>query len=41
VAVDGDPVADIALLERVNFVMKGGVVYKSNGQTRAARTSTR
>jgi len=41
VAVDGDPLADIALLERVNFVMKGGVVYKSNGQTGAARTSAR
>lgn len=28
VAVPGDPVADIALMQRVNFVMKGGVVYK-------------
>jgi len=28
VAVDGDPLADIAELEDVDFVMKGGVVYK-------------
>ena len=28
VAVPGDPLADISELERVNFVMKGGVVYK-------------
>ena len=29
-AVDGDPVADIRTLERVSFVMKGGVVWKSS-----------
>jgi imidazolonepropionase-like amidohydrolase len=29
VAVEGDPVADIAALGRVRFVMKGGEVYKS------------
>jgi imidazolonepropionase-like amidohydrolase len=28
VAVPGDPIADIALMTRVSFVMKGGVVYK-------------
>jgi len=28
VAVPGDPLKDLHLLERVNFVMKGGVVYK-------------
>jgi imidazolonepropionase-like amidohydrolase len=28
VAVAGDPLADITDLERVKFVMKGGVVYK-------------
>jgi imidazolonepropionase-like amidohydrolase len=29
VAVDGDPLADIARLQSVSFVMKGGVVYKN------------
>jgi imidazolonepropionase-like amidohydrolase len=28
VAVSGDPLADIALLENVAFVMKDGVVYR-------------
>jgi len=28
VAVKGDPLADITVLEHVDFVMKGGVVYK-------------
>jgi imidazolonepropionase-like amidohydrolase len=28
IAVDGDPLKDITALERVSFVMKGGVVYK-------------
>jgi imidazolonepropionase-like amidohydrolase len=28
VAVPGDPLADVTLLEKVDFVMKGGVVYK-------------
>jgi len=28
IAVDGDPVKDISALRRVQFVMKGGVVYK-------------
>lgn len=28
VAVEGDPLSDIRLLENVNFVMKAGVVYK-------------
>jgi imidazolonepropionase-like amidohydrolase len=32
VAVDGDPIADITQLERVQFVMKGGVVYRDRGQ---------
>ena len=27
VAVDGDPIADVRALERVRWVMKGGVVY--------------
>ncbi len=30
VAVDGDPLADVRELERVRFVMKGGVVVKSS-----------
>jgi imidazolonepropionase-like amidohydrolase len=29
VAVDGDPLADVKLLEQVKFVMKDGVVYKN------------
>jgi imidazolonepropionase-like amidohydrolase len=29
VAVDGDPLADVTTLERVKFVMKGGVVVKN------------
>lgn len=32
VAVDGDPLADITVLEHVQFVMKGGAIYKSGGQ---------
>ena len=28
VAVPGDPMADVSVLEKVTFVMKGGVVYK-------------
>lgn len=32
IAVTGDPLKDIAALERVSFVMKGGVVYKENGK---------
>jgi imidazolonepropionase-like amidohydrolase len=32
IAVDGDPLTDIAELQRVAFVMKGGVVYKAYGR---------
>ncbi len=28
VAVPGDPLQDISVLEKVGFVMKGGVIYK-------------
>ena len=28
IAVPGDPLEDISVLERVSFVMKGGEVYK-------------
>jgi imidazolonepropionase-like amidohydrolase len=31
IAVDGDPLADVTKLERVRFVMKGGVVVKGEG----------
>lgn len=39
VAIQGDPIADVHLLEHVQFVMKDGVVYKNeiSGQS-AART---
>ena len=30
IAVNGDPLADITVLEQVRFVMKGGVVYKQD-----------
>jgi imidazolonepropionase-like amidohydrolase len=32
VAVRGDPIQNVALLERVDFVMKDGVVFKRDGQ---------
>ncbi|HEY2752691.1 amidohydrolase family protein [Phenylobacterium sp.] len=32
IAVTGDPLQDVRVLEKVQFVMKGGVVYKSGGQ---------
>lgn len=31
IAVSGDPIADMSELERVQFVMKGGVIYKRDG----------
>lgn len=33
IAVKGDPTADITELQRVQFVMKGGRVYKAQGKT--------
>lgn len=36
VAVSGDPLADVTELERVGFVMKGGVVFKEDGRPAAA-----
>lgn len=35
VAVQGDPTADIKTMRSVGFVMKGGVVYKRDGQATA------
>lgn len=32
IAVSGDPVADITEMQRVQFVMKGGQVYKADGK---------
>ena len=32
IAVSGDPLADVTELERVRFVMKGGVVYRDDGR---------
>jgi imidazolonepropionase-like amidohydrolase len=32
IAVSGDPLADVKVLEHVDFVMKGGVVYKAGGK---------
>jgi imidazolonepropionase-like amidohydrolase len=31
IAVDGDPVADITVMRKVSFVMKGGKVYRNDG----------
>jgi imidazolonepropionase-like amidohydrolase len=31
IAVPGDPLKDISAVEHVQFVMKGGVVYKGEG----------
>jgi len=33
IAVEGDPLADITVLQRVNFVMKGGVVVKEGASS--------
>jgi imidazolonepropionase-like amidohydrolase len=37
IAVSGDPLKDISLLERVEFVMKGGRVYKAAGTMACAQ----
>jgi imidazolonepropionase-like amidohydrolase len=33
IAVKGDPLADVSVLENVSFVMKGGEVYKAQGKS--------
>jgi imidazolonepropionase-like amidohydrolase len=33
VAVAGDPLNDVSLLENVQFVLKDGVIYKQNGKS--------
>lgn len=33
IAVTGDPLKDVTVLEHVQFVMKGGVIYKAGGTT--------
>ena len=35
IAVAGDPLADVSILQSIPFVMKGGVVVKQSGQTPA------
>ena len=37
IAVDADPLGDITELERVKFVMKGGVVFKADGRPTGAK----
>ena len=39
VAVPGDPLADIRVMERVSFVMKNGVVYKDASRQDTPRTT--
>ncbi len=36
VAVSGDPLTDVSELTRVQFVMKGGTVYKADGKASGA-----
>ena len=36
IAVGGDPLTDVSLLEHVAFVMKGGVVYRQGGRDTGA-----
>jgi len=40
IAVDGDPLADVTELERVRWVMKGGVVYRDDRGGRPAAAAS-
>ncbi|MGH8154436.1 MAG: amidohydrolase family protein [Rhodanobacteraceae bacterium] len=40
VAVPGNPIEDIALMKKVDFVMKAGTVYKQDGKTTDAALSS-
>lgn len=40
IAVQGDPLADVRLLQHVGFVMKGGVIYKDEANPAAVDTLT-
>jgi cytosine/adenosine deaminase-related metal-dependent hydrolase len=35
IAIQGDPLSDVRLLQHVPFVMKGGVIYKDEAQPAA------
>ena len=37
IAVDGDPLTDVSELERVHWVMKGGIVYRHDEGTRGSK----
>jgi imidazolonepropionase-like amidohydrolase len=41
IAVSGDPVQDVSEMERVKFVMKGGVVFRDELTSPAASPVTR
>jgi imidazolonepropionase-like amidohydrolase len=38
IAVPGDPLGDVRLLQHVPFVMKGGVIYKDEAHPTAVDT---
>jgi imidazolonepropionase-like amidohydrolase len=41
VAVRGNPIADVRLLQHIQFVMKGGTVYKNEISQNDAAAATR
>jgi len=41
IAVSGNPLTDITEMERIKFVMKGGVVFKNDLQSRPQATASR